>query len=229
MNATSENFSFRAGAGENAGSDATFAIPDTSTGLLRDLEKGQEATRWSDFERRYDSVVRNFIAVIARTHPLINPDDCEDFVQKTMLELWKILPRRGYDRSRGRFRDFLFGVVRKIAIRDSSDRLKRLEFDTKVVTDAANAAPLTENEFDDEIFRSEAEQLWRLVVDYVFAKGRWSDKSKAVFIRTERGESIAKVAAEYGLTPNAVYQLRYRAAPCVEAALRRLVLRHRTT
>lgn len=194
-------------------------IPDTSTGLLRDLEKGADATRWPDFEARYDPVVRQFLAIIARTHPLVNPADCDDLVQETMLALWRLFPRRAYQRSRGRFREFLFGVVRTVATKQTSRELKRRREEAEGVDGAQAVAA---GAADDDALRAEAEELWRLLVDRVFAEGRWSDKAKAVYVRTEHGEDIATVAAEYGMTPNSVYQLRYRASLRIEAAFRAL-------
>lgn len=220
MNAKSAQFSARGGDRGNGRASASFDIPDTSTGLLRDLQKGADAARWPDFANRYDPVVRRFLAIVARTHQLVDPADCDDLVQETMVELWKLFPRRTYDRSRNRFRDFLFGVVRKVATRRTSDDLRRITRETET---AAGAEQATDSDPAAEALRSEAEELWRLVVDGVFAEGRWSDKAKAVFVRTEHGEDIEKVAAEYGMTPNSVYQLRHRASRRVEAALRRLV------
>ncbi|MBR1609513.1 MAG: sigma-70 family RNA polymerase sigma factor [Kiritimatiellae bacterium] len=194
-------------------------MPDTSTGLLRDLGRGPDATRWPDFARRYEPVVRRFAAVVARTHPLVRPDDCDDVVQETMIALWRLFPRRAYDRSRGRFRDFLFGVVRKVATKASSRERLRLEREAEALRGAAEAQSAAAG---DAALRAEAEALWLEAVDAVFAAGRWSDKAKAVYVRTERGEDIASVAATYGMEPNAVHQLRYRASRRIEAELRRL-------
>ena len=130
----------RGGGGRKGAAPDADAIPDTSTGLLRDLEKGREATRWPDFERRYDPVVRKFLAIVARTHPLVDPDDCDDLVQETMIELWKLFPRRVYDRSRHRFRDFLFGVTRLVAKRSTSDELLRIVREDEVASGAADRA-----------------------------------------------------------------------------------------
>ena len=199
--------------------DSSNIAPDTSSGLLRDLEKGADAKRWPEFERAYDPVVRRFLAIVARTHPLIDPKDCDDLVQQTMLTLWRLFPRRSYDRSRGRFRDFLFGVVCKVATKATSRELQRREREAEAL---AGAADLAAGDRADEALRAEAEELWRLVVDRVFAAGRWSDKAKAVFVRTERGEPIEDVARAYGMSANAVHQLRHRAAARVEAELRRL-------
>ena len=194
-------------------------IPDTSTGLLRNLEKGSDAERWPEFERAYDPVVRRFLAIVSKIHPLINPKDCDDIVQETMLALWRLFPRRSYDRSQGRFRDFLFGVVCRVATKATSRELQRRRREEEAV---AGAMDLAADNRADEKLRAEAEELWKLVVDRIFAKGRWSDKAKAVFVRTERGEPMEDVARAYGMSVNAVHQLRHRAAIRVEAELRAL-------
>ena len=198
----------------------SIPVPDTSTGLLRDLERGPDAARWPDFVRRYDLAMRRFLAVVARTHPLLKPDDFDDLVQETLLALSRLFPRRAYDRSRGRFRDFLFGVVRRVALKAGSRELKRR---TREEEAARGEAENRAGAAAEAGLREEAEALWLDVVDAAFAAGRWSGKAKAIYLRTERGESVAAVAAEYGMTPNAVHQLRHRAAAAVEKRLRALV------
>ena len=102
---------------ESGPAPALDGIPDTSTGLLRDLEKGAGATRWPDFERRYDPVMRRFLAILARTHPLLNPDDCDDIVQEAFLAVRSALPGFHYTPARGRFRSYLRCVVRNAVLR----------------------------------------------------------------------------------------------------------------
>ena len=193
---------------------------ETSTGLLRDLARGPGAERWPEFAQRYDPVVRRFLGIVAAAHPSIRPDDADDLVQETMLALAGLLPRGGYRRSRGRFRDFLFGVVRKVATKASSRETARRRREAEAAEGAALAAA---GRADTAALRAEAEALWRAVVDRVFAQGRWSDRAKAVFVRTELGEPVEAVAREYGMKPNAVHQLRHRASRRVDAELRRLV------
>ena len=195
------------------------AGPETSTGLLRNLARGPDAARWPEFAERYDPVVRRFLGIVASAHPSVRPEDADDLVQETMLALAGLFPRGGYRRSRGRFRDFLFGVVRKVATKASSREAERRRREAEAAEGAALAAA---GRADDVALRAEAEALWRAVVDRVFEQGRWSDKARAVFVRTELGEPVETVAREYGMKPNAVHQLRYRASRRVGAALREL-------
>ncbi len=197
-------------------SDDGFA---TSTGLLRNLAEGPDAARWPEFARRYDPVVRRFLGIVAAAHPSIRPDDADDLVQDTMLALAGLFPRGGYDRSSGRFRDVLCGGVRKSATKASSREIERRRREEESAVAAADAAA---GRADTAALRAEAEALWRAVVDRVFAAGRWSEKAKAVFVRTELGEGIEEIAREYGMTPNAVHQLRHRAARRVDEELRTL-------
>lgn len=193
--------------------------PETSTGLLRNLAEGPDAARWPEFAQRYDPVVRRFLGIVAASHPSVKPEDADDLVQETMLSLAGLFPRGGYRREAGRFRDFLFGVVRKVATKASSREIERRRRESEAAEGAALAAA---GRADSAALRAEAEALWRAVVDRVFAAGRWSDKAKAVFVRTELGEPIDDVAREYGMKTNAVHQLRHRASRRVDAALREL-------
>lgn len=186
---------------------------------MRDLEKGPASERWPEFDRKYDPLVRRFLAVIERVHPSVGGANADDIVQETMIALSRLFPRRAYDRSRGRFRNWLFGVVRMVATKEASREMRRRQAETEGVADAAETAAASAA---DAALRADAEEIWLAVVDRVFAAGRWSDKAKAVYVRTERGEDVAAVAAAYGMTPNSVYQLRFRASPRVEAELGKL-------
>lgn len=183
-------------------------VPDTSTTLLDALASaGAAAPEWARFARIYDSVARVFLAHLrgGGDWPARSWDD--DIVQETLVELVRLLPERKWDRSRGRFRDFLFGVVRN----------KALAFAERERRAARNAAALAEA---DPVLRpGEAEteraalrrELWRTLVDRVFAGERMSERSKEMFLRlVEEDVPAAALAAEYGTTPNALYRLKNR-------------------
>ena len=54
-------------------------------------------------------------------------------------------------------------------------------------------------------------ELWRALVDRVFAQTRMSETSKEIFLRLVEEEApVAALAAEYKTTPNAIYRLKNR-------------------
>ena len=61
--------------------------------------------------------------------------------------------------------------------------------------------------------------MWRALVDRVFASDRMSETSKTVFLRlVEENAPVAALAAEYGLTPNAIYRLKSRVVAKIREA-----------
>ena len=182
--------------------------PDTSTTLLDALASaGAPAAEWTRFARIYGPVARVYLAILRRSGPWLDPAWDDDIAQETLVELARLLPERRWDRSRGRFRDFLFGVVRNKAL--AFARRERLA--ARAAEALAAAEPVLrkgEAEAEREALRRE---LWRALVDRVFAQTRMSETSKEIFLRLVEEEApVAALAAEYKTTPNAIYRLKNR-------------------
>ena len=182
--------------------------PDTSTTLLDALASaGAPAAEWTRFARIYGPVARVYLAILRRSGPWLDPAWDDDIAQETLVELARLLPERRWDRSRGRFRDFLFGVVRNKAL--AFARRERLA--ARAAETLAAAEPVLrkgEAEAEREALRRE---LWRALVDRVFAQTRMSETSKEIFLRlVEEEASVVALAAEYKTTPNAIYRLKNR-------------------
>lgn len=189
------------------------ALPDTSTRLLESLsqEGGAPDAAWARFARLYDPVVRRYLAILRRSWPALSRDWDDDIVQQTFLGLVAAFPARRWERSRGSFRNYLFGVVRNKALSFAA-RERRLpaplpEDDAlaRLVDAAADA------EADDAEARTLSAELWRALLENVFASSRIGAKSQAVFQKlVEDGVPVEQLAKEYGMTPNAIYRLRNR-------------------
>ena len=187
----------------------TGPVPDTTTTLLRNLAaNGAPQAEWARFARLYDPVCRYYLAILRRDWPALLRDWDDDIVQETLVEFVRLLPERKWDRARGRFRDFLFGVVRNksLAYAKREGRMplpSEAELATLAERPAADAA-----EAEREALRRE---LWRALVDRVFAASRMSETSKTVFLRLVEEETpVETLAAEFNMTPNAIYRLKNR-------------------
>lgn len=190
--------------------------PDTSTTLLDALgAAGAPPEAWARFARIYLPVARVYLAILRRSGPWLNPAWDEDIAQEALVELARLLPERRWDRSRGRFRDFLFGVVRNKAL--AFARRERLA--ARAPEALAAAEPVLrkgEAEAEREALRRE---LWHALVDRVFAGERMSERSKEMFLRlVEEDVPAATLAAEYGTTPNALYRLKSRTTAKIREA-----------
>ena len=189
--------------------------PDTSTTLLDALSAaGAPAAEWTRFVRLYGPVVRVYLAGLRRAGPWLDPDWDDDIAQEALVDLVRLLPERRWDRAKGRFRDFLFGVVRNKALAHAA-RERRA---ARAAEALAEAEPVLARgaEPEREALRRE---VWRALVDRVFAAGRMSETSKTVFLRlVEEDAPVAALAAEYGLTPNAIYRLKSRVVAKIREA-----------
>ena len=86
---------------------AAMIVPPTSISLLKDLSNGAGAVRWTEFFRRYEPVMRAFLAA---RFPSVDADDA---IQETLISLTKALPEYRYTPDgNGHFRNYLVGIVR---------------------------------------------------------------------------------------------------------------------
>ena len=196
-----------AGSVPGASAPGPSPVPETSTGLLRNVSQGPEAERWPDFVARYKPVLDYYLGGMARADPRLSRDLWDDIEQETFIALLTTLPEGRYDRAKGDFHSFLRGVLRHKAQR----ALERRGQVAEVPADDAPGAPSTEE--DDAVADRLAAlaDLWQLLVRRVFAEGRFSGQAKAVFLRLASGQStVRELAAEFGLEENAVYQLKHR-------------------
>ena len=186
-------------------------VPDTTTTLLGLLATvDAPAAAWTRFARLYDPVCRYYLAILRRSWPALRRDWDDDIVQETFVAIAKALPERRWDRSRGHFRDYLFGIVR-----NKARELARSEsrFPSPPEGELPRPDALVEAASDAAIAEREAlrRELWRGLVDRVFARTRMSEISKSAYLRLVEDEvPVEAVAAQFGMTPNALYRLRNR-------------------
>lgn len=210
------SISREAGSAPGASTPRPSPVPDTSTGLLRSVSQGSSGERWPEFVARYRPVIEYYLDGMSRADPRLSRDLWDDIVQETFLALLTTLPEGRYDRSRGAFHSFLRGVIRNKALH----ALERRGIVAEPLADDNPSALSTA--MDDAVAdRLDAlADLWRLLVDRVFAEGRFSAQGKAIFLRLVSGQStVRELADEYGLEENAIHQLKHRVmARCREKA-----------
>ncbi|MCB9916883.1 MAG: hypothetical protein H6832_00605 [Planctomycetes bacterium] len=81
----------------------------TSPTLLEQLRDPTQVEAWSTFEGTYRDLVHRYCLRRGLQHA-----DAEDAWQQTLVCLMRTLPSFCYDRGRGRFRAYLFVVVRSV-------------------------------------------------------------------------------------------------------------------
>ena len=189
-------------------------VPETSSTMLRDLAGGADSARWTEFVDLYTPVLTFWLNRL-RIGPLpsLAPDMFDDIIQETMVSLMKLFPQRGYDKGKARFRTLLWTVLRRRAVDylvDSDRDILRFMPEESITGLQETGRLDAPDPAADEARRRLRDDLWRLIVDRVFAESNFSGRSKAIFTRHVAGESLTDLAAEFGMDRNAVYQLKNR-------------------
>ena len=169
----------------------------TTETLLEKLAAGDEA-RWARFYRDYAPFLED---VIRDKAPGLSHSDIEEIVSDTMIDLAKLMPNYTYDKKKkGPFHSYLASIAKHKAV----DQAKKLGHDTRNFAKFA-AEPFAISGEDWRRARYEA-ALRRVLADTTI-----QSSTKIVFRRVvQLGEPVETVAADLGLTANAIYQIRDR-------------------
>ena len=82
-------------------------VPKTSESLLIAIASNPQSTRWTEFVRRYEPMMR---AYLKAKFPRVDADDA---IQETLWALMELLPSYRYAPDEtGLFRSYLTGVLR---------------------------------------------------------------------------------------------------------------------
>ena len=169
----------------------------TTETLLKGLAAGNES-RWARFYRDYAPFLEK---VVREKSPGLSQSDVEEIVSDTMIDLAKLMPNYNYDRAKkGPFHSYLAGIAKHKAV----DLSKKLGRDAENLAKFA-AEPFSISGEDWRRARYEA-ALRRVLTDTTI-----QSSTKIVFRRViQLGEPVDAVAADLGLTANAIYQIRDR-------------------
>jgi len=170
-------------------------IPTTSTTLLRDLAQDSQHARWGEFVARYRPMMEAFMR---ERFPSL---DADDVIQETLIELIRVFPVYRYSpKEKGYFHNYLTGILRHRALRmmDEEKRRARLVAEMRHVDVDA----------DDAAWR---ESLMEIALQQLLADTSIHERTRLVFARVAvNGEKPDDVAAAFGITRNAVDQMKSR-------------------
>lgn len=178
----------------------------TSTELLRELRDPRNRTVWQRYVDRY----RDVIVAMGRRAGL-PAADAEDFAQQSLLAFSTAYREGHYDRDKGRLSAWLFGIVRR-QLANFRRRSQRREVQAPADSDGGTGY----------IERAAAEDRWEEIWDEEWRAailrrglaeiaGEVDPATMAAFERFAlRGEPADEVAADLGMTANAVYGAKRR-------------------
>ncbi|MBO7206315.1 MAG: sigma-70 family RNA polymerase sigma factor [Kiritimatiellae bacterium] len=176
-------------------------VPATSTTLLRDLAQDSRHARWGEFVTRYRPMMEAFMR---ERYPMVDVDDA---VQETLVALIKVFPVYRYSpEETGAFRNYLTGILRRRALRiiDVEERRRNKEIGYQKIVESSK----TDDVESDAQWR---ESVLEIGLRQLLADDSISDRTKEVFVRVAvNGEKPESVAEAYGITRNAVDQMKSR-------------------
>jgi len=172
----------------------------TRVTLLACVRDGADRDAWSQFEATYREMLLRFCRSRGLQHA-----DAEDAIQLVFTKLVTGLRRFEYDRTRGRFRDYLYRCVRS-AIADLSGCPKHvpLPVENGGARDAVPEDPQSRQQWE----REWIDHHYRMAIESV---RRTSDpRSVEVFEATLAGLRTRQIAEHLGMTEDAVYKAQQR-------------------
>lgn len=160
---------------------------------------------WSEFLDRYGELIRGF----CRRHDL-QASDQDDVLQDVLVSLSRAMPGFRYDPSVGKFRGYLRTVVlhaiyRRLCQRREGIALGDLDSIAAARAGTAGADPGTDAAWELEWRQHHLRQAMRTI------DAEFSGRDRAVFERYAlAGESVEAVSADFGISREALYQIKSR-------------------
>lgn len=177
-------------------------IPETRLTLLQRLPDAADDAAWRDFVDLYGPVIYGFCLRRGCPEP-----DAADLVQETLATVARRIHRFDYDPARGRFRSWLFTIVKHKLI----DRSRRLATRPAASADGQAVDTLPDESADpDALWEAEyRRQLFHLALPMLrpqFQPATWE-----AFCRTALEEADpVDVSRDLGLSLGAVYVAKSR-------------------
>jgi RNA polymerase sigma factor (sigma-70 family) len=181
----------------------------TLIGRLRDSDNPKD---WEDFYLQYADMILRYTYKLG-----LDEASAKDVLQETMVALMSILKRFDYDPKKGKFRSYLFTVVRRSSFRS----IKRQQRRNEVSVNVKHADSDTEwidalaSETDESVVDHD-ELRWRQSIleqclENLKADPKLSDETIDIFIAyaVEAGE-VQEVADRFNTSTNNVYQIKNR-------------------
>lgn len=193
----------------------------TTETLIAGLAANDEM-RWARFYRDYAPWIESMLL----KHTPLSPSDVEDVIHETLIALIALMPAYRHDRAgKGAFHSLVLRIAQNKAYdllrRETRAQNHRVTFVADPTAGSTDAAePHITLELSDTDWRRE---LCAMALRRVLADPTIRSSSKIAFRRYAiLGEPAARVAADLGISVNALYQIKNRLTERLTAEVRTL-------
>ena len=179
-----------------------FNNESTRSSVLRAVADTQNEAAW----RRFFDLYAGFIYSIARSKGM-GDTDADDIVQVVFADLVRTLPTFKYDRTKGKFRSYLSGLVHWRVM----DRLKAGKRDADIKAAFSDESKTAASSPGDDGFAEREWQAAALEEALRRIKPDVRPEHYAAFVASAvEGQDTESVMRLYGLTSDNLYQIRKR-------------------
>ncbi len=186
----------------------------TQTRLLEQVRDSKDHRAWATFHRIYAPLITSFLRRMG-----VTDTDCEDATQEILMVSHDALCAGKYDRTKGGFRAWLYGVARNKALVAHRKR-RRPSRAQSVQSDSGVDLLSNLEDRGDESDRRIWEQEWRyamLAEAMRHARAILSEKVFDAFLRhAVQRRPVEEVASELGITTSSVYVYKQRALGAIK-------------
>lgn len=194
----------------------------TNASLLSRVKNPEDIGAWREFESRYRDLLVRFCK--SSTGGRLQQADAEDVAQAVLTSLFRAMPRFHYDRSKGRFRDYLFRCARNAILQVRGNRaspnraLTSLSLDDAIDTqEYGTPNPGLESTWE----REWVAHHYRLAMDEL--KQSFDSKSVQVFEACLAGKNVTELQTMFEMSDQAIYKVRTRAKQRLEEIIARQI------
>lgn len=171
----------------------------TQPSLLSRVRDPSDQDAWRHFETKYRELILRF----CRRRGM-QQADAEDVRQMTMMKLVRTLPRFVYDPARGRFRDYLYRVVKSATI-DVTTRPSGTPRAVDIDMDALDVPSSP----DDGLWEQEwVDHHYRLAMATV--RTTFEPRNVQAFEHLLAGSSVDVVAQQFDMSTQALHKVKQR-------------------
>lgn len=190
--------------------------PETRSSFINGIKNPESRFYWDRFYDFYADLLLN----IAYMHG-VRQQAAEDVLQETVMDIAKAVQTLDYDRQRGSFRAWICTIMRRRLYdsfrKNAKDRNVCSISKTEGVADEERIPDLR-NDLESLIDKEWLLQLRRLALSRL--RKLISSKHFAIFEAVEINEwPVEQVVQTFGITRDAVYQIRHRVKPQYSALL----------
>jgi len=190
----------------------------TQTNLLIEVKDSQNREAWGRFYRIYAPMLRHFAHRMG-----LSETDAEDLAQEVLIIVHRALQNNVYEKAKGSFRAYLYGIARRQALAALRHRNRPTRFQFVGPEDGISLIDQVADRHSEEMLQTLWEEEWRralLSEALLHVRAEVSDKVfQAFLLYFVQNKPVEEVAGQLQLAPASVYVYKAR----IETALKEWV------